>query len=100
MEDQLPSFARAWMAQWRAAGPALAEQKRHELRALTDDQARAATDALLELGASLPLHSSRESSSGLVTQQAVLHSRRFTPWIRSSQRRARSKPSAGSESGV
>lgn len=75
MKDELPAFAEAWMAQWRDAGPALAEQKRHELRALTEEQALAATDALLEIGASLPLSASRESTSGLVTQQAILHSR-------------------------
>ena len=76
MQDELPSFAHAWMAQWRGAARALAEQKRQELRALTDEQARAAADALLEIGASLPLQASRETMSGLVTQQAILHSRR------------------------
>ena len=76
MEDELPAFAREWMAQWREAAGALAEQRRSELRTLTDEQARAATDALLEIGASLPLPDARETMSGLVIQQAILHSRR------------------------
>jgi hypothetical protein len=75
-DERLPHFARAWLEQWRGAALELAEQKRLELRSLTDEQARAATDALLEIGASLPLPASRERTSGLVTQQAILHATR------------------------
>jgi hypothetical protein len=61
------------MATWRAAARALEAQRTSELRDLTDDAARAATLALLELGASTPLPPERVSSSGLVEQQAILH---------------------------
>ena len=69
-------FARAWMAQWRAATHALAEQRARELALLTDEEARAAIAALLDLAASLPLSPEREQTSGLVTQQALFHRRR------------------------
>ena len=69
-------FARAWMAQWRGAAVALAEQRARELRALTDEEACAAIAALLDLGASLPIPPERERTSGLVIQQALLHRRR------------------------
>ncbi|CAN5850207.1 hypothetical protein BH23CHL8_BH23CHL8_30680 [soil metagenome] len=63
------------MEQWKAAREALVEQRTAELRALTDEQAQAATLALLDLGATLPLASERETGSGLVVQQAILHRR-------------------------
>jgi hypothetical protein len=75
-DDPLPAFAAAWMAQWREAAPALAEQRRRELRALTVEGARAATDALLDLAVALPLPAHRTTSSGLVIQQAMLHLKR------------------------
>lgn len=61
------------MQQWRDASVALAEQKALELRTMTDEQALAATLALLEVGASLPIPPEREMTSGLVIQQALLH---------------------------
>ena len=67
------TFDRAWMAQWRAASVALAAQRVRELRALTEEDARAATQALLDLGASLPIPPEREKMSGLVIQQALFH---------------------------
>ena len=67
------TFDRAWMAQWRDAAVALAEQRIRELRTLTEEDARAATLALLDLGASLPISPEREKTSGLVTQQALFH---------------------------
>ena len=67
---------RAWMAQWRAAAVALAEQRVRELRALTDERAQAAIAALLDLGASLPIPPERETTSGLVIQQALFHRKR------------------------
>jgi hypothetical protein len=66
-------FDKAWMAQWRGAAVALAEQRIRELRALTDENARAAIATLLDLGASLPLSPERERTSGLVIQQALFH---------------------------
>ena len=64
------------MAQWRGAAVALAEQRIRELRALTEEDARAATLALLDLGASLPISPEREKTSGLVIQQALFHRKR------------------------
>jgi hypothetical protein len=64
------------MAQWRAAAVALAEQRARELRALTEEDARAAIVALLDLGVSLPISPERERTSGLVTQQALFHRKR------------------------
>jgi hypothetical protein len=69
-------FDKAWMAQWRGAAVALAEQRVRELRALTDEDARAAIAALFDLGSSLPISSEREKTSGLVTQQALFHRKR------------------------
>jgi len=64
------------MAQWRGAAVALAEQRVRELRALTEDDARAAIAALLDLGAASPVPPEREKTSGLVTQQALFHRKR------------------------
>lgn len=63
--------AEAWMRQWRDAGPALAQQRRRELRDLSPEAALALIDALLSLGASMPLRPDREHHSGLVEQQAI-----------------------------
>jgi hypothetical protein len=65
------------MAQWRGAAAALAEQRIRELRALTEEDARAAVTTLLDLGASLPLSPEREKTSGLVIQQALFHRKRL-----------------------
>ena len=70
------TFDRAWMAQWRDAAVALAEQRARELRALSEENARAAIVALLDLGASLPIPPAREKTSGLVIQQALFHRKR------------------------
>jgi hypothetical protein len=70
------AFAQAWMAQWRGAAVALADQRVRELRALTDEDARAAIVVLLDLGASLPISPEREKTSGLVIQQALFHRKR------------------------
>ena len=64
------------MAQWRGAAVALAEQRIRELRALTEEDARVAILALLDLGASLPIPPEREKTSGLVIQQALFHGKR------------------------
>lgn len=62
------------MQQWREAAVALSEQKAHELRTMTDEEALAAIHALLDLGASMPLSPERQMTSGLVIQQALFHS--------------------------
>jgi hypothetical protein len=70
------ALAAAWMAQWKAAGLALDEVRRREIRALTDEEALAAAEDLLSLPASTPLPPERLRWSGLVAQQAFLHRRR------------------------
>jgi hypothetical protein len=62
-----------WLRQWEAAGPALAEQRARELREMSEEQARGAADALLALGAALPLDPARRIHSGLVEQQTLFH---------------------------
>lgn len=66
----------AWMRQWQAAGPALEAVRRLELRALTEEEALAASEALLSMAALTPAPKDRLTSSGLVIQQALLHRRR------------------------
>lgn len=55
-----------WIETWKRAGPKLEAIRRRELRALTDEEARAAAADLLSLplAADLP-----ERDSGLVEQQ-------------------------------
>jgi hypothetical protein len=72
----LPEFAKEWMEQWRAAGPALEEVRARELRELTDEEARAATVDLLDLGIRVPLPRERWQSSGLVIQQELFRRHR------------------------
>jgi hypothetical protein len=66
----------AWMDQWRSASVELAAVHRRELSAMTDSQALQAAGALLSVvePGEVPQH--RRVSSGLVEQQAILHSRR------------------------
>ncbi len=63
------------MAQWRAAAPALEEQRRQELRSLTAEQALTASEAVLALASAAGLSKERRSHSGLVEQQRLLHRR-------------------------
>jgi hypothetical protein len=63
------------MEQWLAASPALAEQRRQELRALTPERALAAAEALLGLASPAALSLERRTGSGLVEQQRLLHRR-------------------------
>ncbi|MBA2586556.1 MAG: hypothetical protein H0U99_08740 [Chthoniobacterales bacterium] len=66
---ETPEEQRAWMAQWRAAEKGLLEVKRQELRALTEEQARAQSAMLLgSITFPLPPELGR-ASSGLVEQQ-------------------------------
>jgi hypothetical protein len=60
------------MAQWRKAAAALEEQRARELREMTEEQAAAATEALLDLARSAPLNPGRETQSGLVELQSYL----------------------------
>lgn len=62
-----PEEQRRWMAQWRSAAVALAEMKRYELQAMTDEQAWLETEDLLSL---VDYYPRRSDTSGLVEQQA------------------------------
>ena len=66
---------REWVVQWKEAGPALAAQRREEIKHLTDEQALAASEALLSLVTTVTLSSGRRHWSGLVEQQALFHRR-------------------------
>jgi hypothetical protein len=60
--------AAAVVAQWRRAGPALAQVRRDELRGLTDAEALAAAEELLDLIRLIPPPT---GGSGLVEQQRL-----------------------------
>jgi hypothetical protein len=62
---------RQWVAQWRVAGAELKKQKRAELRALSDSQAIADADMLLNMVPGTWMPKLRETSSGLVEQQRI-----------------------------
>jgi hypothetical protein len=47
-----------------------------ELAALSDEAARAVSDALIDLALQVPLPAERRSTSGLVEQQALFHRRK------------------------
>ena len=66
---------RAWIEQWRRAAIALEDQRRRELRAMSDAEALAASDALLSLAVVVAIRQDRLTDSGLVRQQAMLHRR-------------------------
>jgi hypothetical protein len=64
---------REWLRQWESAGPALAEQRKKELRELSESQALEASESLLSLAMTTPLDPFRRTHSGLVEQQALLN---------------------------
>jgi len=66
---------REWLRQWTGAGPALAANRREELRHLSDERALAASQALLSLVTTVTLSPGRLCWSGLVEQQALFHCR-------------------------
>jgi hypothetical protein len=66
---------RKWLRQWESARSALAEQRKRELRALSDMAALASSEALLSLAVTVPLDRFRRNHSGLVEQQALFHRR-------------------------
>jgi hypothetical protein len=63
-----PDMTPAVVARWRKAGPALAQVHRDELRQLTDAEALAAAEELLDLMWLLPPPT---GESGLVEQQRL-----------------------------
>jgi hypothetical protein len=65
------------MAQWRQAAVALAGERARELASMTDAEALAAAERVLELAGAAPLSLDRVRSSGLVYQQALFHRRRL-----------------------
>lgn len=71
-----PGAALRWLEQWTSAGPALAELRKRDLRALTESQALAASEAVLSLATLSPVNPRRRAHSGLVTQQALFHRHR------------------------
>jgi hypothetical protein len=68
-----PDFAAAWLAQKRAGALKLAAVSQAELAAMSDEEALARTEALLDMvdGAQLPER--RLRYSGLVEQQRRFH---------------------------
>ena len=69
-------FEREWMAQWRRAGPALAQVRADALARLPAADALAATDALLAISARVALSVDRLTWSGLIEFERYLHRRR------------------------
>lgn len=67
---------RRLVKQWVETGKLLDEIRRRELREITDDQARAASENVLSLVENFALPQRRVAWSGLIEQQALLHSRR------------------------
>jgi len=67
-----PASLRRWVAQWREAGALLAEMRRESLRRLSEEDALAATEALLSLADSAFVPPRRRATSGLIQQQALL----------------------------
>lgn len=72
-----PEEQKQWLEQWRFAEKALWEQKRQELQNLTEQQALADSDMLLEMALSAWRDPKMETYSGLVEQQRLFH--KLTP---------------------
>lgn len=62
---------RRWVAQWRFAAVELPKQKARELRALTEKEAIADTDMLLDSQDDAWAPAERKTSSGFVDQQRL-----------------------------
>jgi hypothetical protein len=75
MATRFDQREREWIRQWKNASEALAEQRRSDLRRMTDAEALAAAENLLSLVGTVALSPARSVSSGLVEQQALLHRR-------------------------
>lgn len=72
---ETPEEQRAWMNQWRNAAVALRQVKRQELRAITDEQAVAAFNALNMPLKFFPRSFDRLDGRGLVEQQRIFKKR-------------------------
>lgn len=73
--DITPEQKRRWIEGWKIAGRELEELKTRELRSMTEAQAGAVSDSLLQ-GLVFPQPPSwRDSYSGLVDQQRIFHSK-------------------------
>jgi hypothetical protein len=70
------ALAQQWVAQWRRGGVALDRVRATELARLSDADALAAAETLLDIGASLPLPVDRVTWSGLIDCQQLFHRRR------------------------
>ncbi len=93
------SLLEKWIKQWKRAETALAQQKKKELQEMTPEQALAASEALLELGADSRLNPTRRISSGLVEQQALFH-KTSSPRTLFFEPRSRSRMSVFKETGA
>ena len=74
---ETPEEQRKWMEQWRSAAITLRQVKREELRAMTDEDAVRAFNALdcpPELGYRNP---ERANSEGLIEQQRIFGKARY-----------------------
>ncbi len=67
---------RRWVLQWIETGKLLDEIRRRELKAMTEDEARRASENVLSLAENFPLPARRIAWSGLIEQQAIFHRRR------------------------
>jgi hypothetical protein len=68
---ETPEEQKQWMAQWRLAEEGLLEVKRAELRAMTDEEAVAAFNALDMPAALVYRAPEREQSLGFIEQQRL-----------------------------
>ncbi|HET7292515.1 MAG TPA: hypothetical protein VFM88_08830 [Vicinamibacteria bacterium] len=71
------SAERRWIEAWRAAGPELEEQRRRELRSLSDARALFLSEAVLCLVRPDEVPQRRRTGSGLVELQDLF--RRLAP---------------------
>jgi hypothetical protein len=68
MDQRDNDAGREFVERWRRVGPLLEEERHERLRAMTDDDVRAAIADVL----SLPYSDQPERGSGLVEQQRIL----------------------------
>ena len=69
-----PTWQHQWLEQWKSAAVELALERKKALREMTDEQALAASEALLALADPSALSPGRLRTSGLIEQQALFHS--------------------------
>jgi len=67
---------RRLILQWIETGKLLDEIRQRELREMTEEQARRASENVLSLAGNFPLPARRVGWSGLIEQQALFHRRR------------------------